>query len=385
VIVTQAVFGVYHHFELARELERRGHLERIYSTWPWLRLKREGLPHARVESFPWLHTPEMILVQRGLMPRWLGDHWGYANALAFDEWTLRRIEPCDAFIAISGAGLKTGKLVQQRGGTFICDRGSSHQRYQEQIVSEEHRRWKVDQPVSDIRDTIREEKIYAQADAITVPSGFARRSFLEMGLAPEKVHVIPYGVRLENFKKVADPPADRFEVLFVGGVALRKGIPYLLQAFERLKHPAKRLRIIGSVPDWMKPVLQRFPLENVEILGAVPQKELTAIMSGSHLLVLPSIEEGLALVQGQALACGLPVLATTNTGAEDLFTDSVEGFIVPVRDVDALVERMQLLSDNPALQQTMSEAALERVHHLGGWTQYGDNWVALLQKLTGKD
>ncbi|SFS04087.1 Glycosyltransferase Family 4 [Granulicella pectinivorans] len=384
MIVTQAVFGVYHHFELAREFERRGHLERIYSTWPWARLKREGLPQPRVESFPWIHTPEMILGQRNLMPRWLGDHLGYANALLFDEWTLRRIPPCDAFIGISGAGLKTGQLVQSRGGKFVCDRGSSHQRYQEEIVADEQRRWNVDRPVSDIRDTIREEKIYAAADAITVPSTFAARSFIEMGVAAEKIHTIPYGVRLENFKKVADPPADRFEVLFVGGVALRKGIPYLLQSFAKLKHPGKRLRIIGSVPDWMRPVIARFPQDHVEILGAVPQSELTAIMSSSHVLVLPSIEEGLALVQGQALACGLPVLASTNTGAEDLFTDSVEGYIVPVRDVDALASRMQQLADDPALQQRMSAAALERVQHLGGWTQYGDRWVDLLQNLTGK-
>ena len=384
MIVTQAVFGVFHHFELARELERRGYLERIYSTWPWARLKREDLPHARVESFPWIHTPEMILSQRKLMPRWLGDHLGYANAMLFDEWTLRRIPSCDAFIAISGAGLKTGRLVQQRGGVFLCDRGSSHQRYQEQIVFDEHRRWDVDQAVSDIRDTIREEEIYEAVDAITVPSSFARRSFLEMGLPPEKVHTIPYGVRLESFAKVADPPKDRFEVLFVGGVSLRKGVPYLLQAFERLQHPAKRLRIIGAVPDFMRPVLERLPRHQVEILGAVPQTELPYILSSSHVLVLPSIEEGLALVQGQALACGCPVLASTNTGAEDLFHDGLEGFIVPIRDVDALADRMQRLAEDPALQQRMSEAALHRVQHLGGWTQYGDAWVKLLQKLTGK-
>ena len=55
--IVQAVFGVFHHFELARELDRRGHLERVYSTWPWSRLKREGLPHSKVETFPWTHMP----------------------------------------------------------------------------------------------------------------------------------------------------------------------------------------------------------------------------------------------------------------------------------------------------------------------------------------
>ncbi|WP_348266035.1 glycosyltransferase family 4 protein [Edaphobacter paludis] len=379
--IVQAVFGVFHHFELARELERRGHLEVIYSTWPWARLKREGLHHAKVKTFPWLHTSEMLLLRSGLDAYWLRDQIGYANALAFDEWTLRRIPPCDAFIAISGAGLKTGRLVQQRGGKFICDRGSSHQRYQEKLVADEYRRWGVNLPISDIRDTLREEQIYEAADAITVPSRFAARSFIESGIPAEKLRVIPYGVRLERFTRTGEPPADQFQVLFAGSVGLRKGFPYLLEAFAKLRHPAKRLRVAGTVHPDLKTVLDRLPRENVEFLGSVKQDVLAKLMSTSHVMVLPSLEEGLALVQGQALACGCPVLCSTNTGGEDLFTDSVEGFIVPIRDVSALTERMQQLADDPALQARMSEAALRRVQSIGGWGDYGNQWEAVLKDL----
>lgn len=379
--IVQAVFGVFHHFELARELERRGHLEVIYSTWPWARLKREGLDHAKVETFPWLHTSEMLVLRSRIDSRWLRDQLGYSNALAFDEWTLRRIPPCDAFIALSGAGLKTGRLVQQRGGKFICDRGSSHQRYQEQLVAEEYSRWGVDRPISDIRDTIREEKIYEMADLITVPSRFAARSFVEMGIPAEKLRVIPYGVRLERFTRTGEPPTDRFEVLFAGSVGLRKGIPYLLEAFAKLRHPNKHLRVVGALHPDLKTVLDRLPRENVEFLGSVNQETLAQFMSTSHVMVLPSLEEGLALVQGQALACGCPVICSTNTGGEDLFTDGVEGFIVPIRDPAALTERMQQLADDPALQSRMSEAALRRVQSLGGWKDYGDQWEAVLSDL----
>jgi alpha-maltose-1-phosphate synthase len=381
--IVQAVFGVFHHFELARELERRGHLEVIYSTWPWARLKREGLDHAKVKTFPWFHTSEMLLLRSQLNSRWLRDQIGYANALAFDEWTLRRIPPCDAFVAISGAGLKTGRLVQQRGGKFICDRGSSHQRYQEQLVADEYRRWGVDLPISDIRDTLREEQIYEAADAITVPSRFAARSFIESGIPAEKLRVIPYGVRLERFTRTGEPPADRFQVLFAGSVGLRKGVPYLLEAFAKLRHPAKLLRVAGAVHPDIKTVLDRLPRENVEFLGSVKQDVLAKLMSTSHVMVLPSLEEGLALVQGQALACGCPVLCSTNTGGEDLFTDGVEGFIVPIRDIAALTERMQQLADDPALQARMSEAALQRVQSLGGWGDYGNQWETVLKELVG--
>ena len=382
--IVQAVFGVFHHFELARELERRGHLSMVYSTFPWRRLKREGLPHSRVETFPWLHAPEFLLQKYRIGNRWLYDQMGYSNALLFDEWTLRRIPPCDAFIAISGAGLKTGHKVQQRGGRFICDRGSTHIRYRAELIEQEHLRWGVpENSQDDPRDLAREEAIYEAADAVTVPSSYSRQSYLDRGIPAKKIHVLPYGVLLDRFQKVADPPTDRFEVLYVGRVSLPKGFPYLLQAFDRLPVKNKHLTVIGGVQPEMDRVLEKLPRENVTFLGTMPQAQLKDHMSRSHVMVMPSLDEGMALVQGQAMACGCPVIATTNTGAADLFTDGVEGFIVPIRDPDALTVRMQQLSEDPTFQRRMSEASLARVRNLGGWQQYGDTWEKLLEKLTG--
>ncbi len=382
--ITQAVFGVFHHFALARELARRGHLETVYSTWPWARLKREGLPHSKVETFPWIHTPETVLNRAGLLPRWLSDDMGVQNALRFDDWTARRIpKDTDALIAIAGAGLKTGRLVQQRGGRFVCDRGSTHQRWQERIVSEEYRRWGVDLPVSDLRDTLREEEIYATADAITVPSTFALRSYLELGVPKEKLHVIPYGADLGAIvESETRPSTESFEVLFAGAVSLRKGVPYLLEAFARLRHPAKRLRLAGYLDADMKSVLGRMPMEGVELLGAVPKVELRELMRRSHVLVLPSIEDGFGLVMAEAMACGCPVISSTNTGGSDLYTDGKEGFIVPIRNAEAIAERLQELGDDPDLRERMRGAALERVRAIGGWSDYGDRWVELLRILT---
>jgi alpha-maltose-1-phosphate synthase len=382
--VTQAVFGIFHHFELAHQLHRRNHLQQIYSTWPWARLKREGLPHSLVSCFPYLHTPDYLLKRTRFYSPQMSSKMASWNTRAFDLWTKRVIAPCDAFIAISGAGLLTGRKVQANGGIFICDRGSTHQRYQENIIAEERDRWSLPGPLSKPHITTREEEIYDAADAITVPSTVARRSFLQMGIAPEKVHVVPYGVRLDQFTRTEAPPPDSFQVLFAGQVSLRKGVPYLLQAFARLKHPNKRLTIAGSIQDDIRGLLSMLPTENVVFTGSLPQAQLAKKMSASHLLVLPSIEEGLALVQGQAMACGCPVLATTATGAEDLFTNGEQGFIVPERDVDALVDRMQEIADDPTFQRKLSEAAMLRVKTLGGWDQYGETWDRLLHQLTRK-
>ena len=380
--IVQAVFGVFHHFELARELHRRGHLEKIYSTWPWARLKREGLPHDKVETFPWLHAPDFLLHRIGLNPRWLSDNLGYQTALTFDRWTDRRLPACDALIAISGASLKTGQHLQARGGKFICDRGSTHQRYQAEMNREEGLRWGLDTNTSDSRDTAREEQIYDVADAITVPSTYSLQSFVEMGVPASKLHRIPYGVRLESFARVADPAPDTFEVIYIGAVNIYKGFPYLLEAFAQLRHRKKRLRMVGLVADEMRPLLEKLPRENVEFLGHVPQLQLKELLSRSHVLVLPSIDDGFGMVMNQAMACGCPVIASTHTGAPDLLTEGQDGFLVPIRDSEAILNRLQQLADDPALQREMGANALAKVKTAGGWEQYGDTWERLLQRLT---
>jgi len=381
--IVQAVFGVFHHFELAHQLHRRHHLQKIYSTWPWTRLKREGLPRDLVSTFPVLHTTEYLLNRSGLVsPRRIAQLASW-NTRAFDHWTNLQIPPCDAFIAISGAGLLTARKVQAAGGKFICDRGSTHQRVQEAIVAEEHRRWNVEPPPTKPHILRREEQIYALADTITVPSTIAKRSFIASGIPEQKLHVLPYGVRLGRFFPTTPTPTDSFELLFAGTISLRKGIPYLLEAFHALRHSHKRLTVVGSIQPHMLELLTRLPTANVTFLGPIPQPALAARMSSSHVLVLPSVEEGLALVQAQAMACGCPVLATQATGAEDLFTDGVEGFIIPDRNTALLTARMQQLADDSTLRSTMSARSLERVRHLGGWDDYGDRWDRLLHHLTG--
>ena len=381
--IVQAVFGVYHHFELAHQLHRRNPLRRICSTWPWARLRREGLPRPLVRTYPLRHTMDTLLRGTPLYTSALEGRFNQWISDSFDAWLRRNIEPCDALIAISGAGLTAGPMVQSRGGKFICDRGSTHQRFQDEVMAAEYSRWRLPYAAPPVHIVRREEAIYALADAITVPSNVARRSFIQMGVPAHKLHVIPFGVRLDKFAPTQPPPTASFEVLFAGQISLRKGIPYLLQAFARLRHPSKHLTLVGSVQDDIRPLLATLPTEDVTFTGSLPQPELARIMSCSHVLALPSVEEGLALVQAQAMACGCPVIATTATGAEDLFTDGIEGFIIPGRDPAALALRLQQLTDAPALRARMSTASLACVQQIGGWDRYGDQWDTLLHSLTG--
>lgn len=379
--VIQAVSGTFHHFDLARELDSYGYLKRIYSTFPWMRLKREDVPRAKIRTFPWIHAPLMGIGRYVPVPSSLSRSLNRVNAQLFESWVASQIEECDVFVGISGIGLKPGRVAQARGGKYVCDRGSSHIRFQARILKEEHARWGLnDQPVHPTSIS-REEAEYAQADAITVPSEFARRSFIEMGIEPAKVFKIPYGVRLDRFQKTSDPPSDSFDVLFAGNVSLQKGVPYLLEGFARFKHPGKRLRIAGAVLPEMRSLLPRFSLDRVEFLGRLPQSELARRMSESHVMALPSIQDGFGMVMAQAMACGVPVIASEHTGGPDLFTDGVEGFIIPIRSPEAICDRLTQLADDSGMRQRMSEAALAHVRGLGGWSSYGSKYEKFLHGL----
>ena len=378
--VVQAVCGVFHHFNLARELHNRGYLKGIYSSFPWRRLSREKLPRNLVHTFPWVQTPHAVLGRRIRIPAGLNREIGWQVVTTLDAWVARQLPPCDVFVGISSAGLNTGRKAQSRGAKYICDRGSAHIRFQDRILKEEYARWGMPQNiVVDPRIIEREEAEYAQADAITVPSEFSGHSFIEMGVPAEKLHKIPYGVELDRFRPVAEPPKDRFEVLYVGSVSLQKGVPYLFQAFAQLRHPHKRLRIVGGLSREIDQILPRLPQDNVEFVDHVRQDRLAAFMSSSHVMVLPSIQDGFGMVLSQAMACGCPVIASTNTGGPDLVTEGLEGFVVPIRSPEAIAERLQQLADDPALRQRMSEAALLRVRTIGGWHEYGEGWAQLLR------
>jgi glycosyltransferase involved in cell wall biosynthesis len=230
----------------------------------------------------------------------------------------------------------------------------------------------------------KEESEYAAADAITVPSGFCARSFEEMGVPSAKLRKISYGVDLRRFSKQGDPGADTFEVLFVGQVSFRKGVPYLLAAFDRLKHPHKQLRIVGAMQPEVQLFLREKQWDRVEFTGPLPQEELVEIMSQSHVMVLPSIEDGLGLVLGQAMACGCPCICSTNTGGEDLFTDGKEGFVVPIRDPGAITACLEELCQDPARRDRMSESARQRVKAIGGWEDYGNEFGRLCHEITAE-
>jgi starch synthase len=133
--------------------------------------------------------------------------------------------------------------------------------------------------------------------------------------------------------------------------------------------------VVGSVAPELLPAIRTMNVERVTFVGVVSRTEVKKHLAMSHALVLPSIEEGLALVQGQALACGRPVIATPNTGSETLFTHEREGLIVKAQDSAALAAAFERLAVDPSLRRSMGAAALQRAQELGGWGSYADGML----------
>jgi len=384
--VVLSALGKFHTFDLARELQRRDALACVFSAYPAFKLRNEHLSRGSIKSFGWLHTPYMGLPRRLWLGEGINRFWEYVDRISFDAYVSRRLPPCDVFVGNSSSALWSGRAAQAKGAKYVCDRGSSHIRAQDKLLREEYRRWDQKYNGIDPRIIDREEAEYAACDCITVPYTFCLTSFVEEGVPAGKLRKIPYGVNLDRFQPTGAADPRRFDILFAGGMSFRKGVQYLLEAYASFRHPRKSLTFAGVPNRAFIEAMKRRGLwpDDVTLLGHVSQPRLKEVMSRSHVLVLASIEEGLAMVQAQALACGCPVIATKNTGASDLFDDGVEGYILPIRRSDMIAQKLQLMADDPALRVRQSDAGLQRVKRLGGWGSYGQSAFAAYAALAGR-
>jgi len=370
-------------FDLAAQMRRLGQTCEIFTGYPRWKMSPDERPSTHSRS-------SRLLCWRALSRLPFGARtasWERRTFGDFGRFIARRAArmKLDVFDALDGTGLEAGTLVRRQGGVWVCNRGSSHILSQRELVLREHEVWNVPVPRTYFDSWMVDRCLaeYANADAIAVPSRFAARTFLDRGFAPDRVFVRPYGVDLTAYRP--QPKLDaKFRVLFAGSVSLRKGIGYLFEAIRPLvERGAVELWLVGPVADEARPLMEH----NRDLYthhGAQPRSRLAWFYSQASVLVLPSIEEGLALVQAQAMACGTPVIATTNTGAEDLFTNGLEGFIVEPGRAQPLRDRIELLLDSRQQLAGMQAATLARVRNLGGWDRYGDLCLDMYRSLAGQ-
>ena len=376
--VTLSTIGRFHMFPLARELERHGVLERIYSGFPWSKLEREGVSRERVKTFPYVRP--LLMGTRALpfqVPHSALDRLHLLSVATLDRYVAQDLPDSDIFVGHEGVGLISGAAAQKRGMLYVCDRGCAHMAWREEILNEENARFGLP-PRPRPQTYGREIEEYDRADLIVLASEMAKRSFLAKGFAEEKIKVVPYGVNFERFHRVDVQKDDCFEVLFVGGLSFRKGGADLFDAFEAAQIANKRLTIIGRIDPQVESFLKdRLTAPSVRCLGHVAHDQLKEHMSRADVMAMPSIEDGFGMVVGEALACGCPVIVSSNAGAADIVREGENGFVIPIRSPDILREKFEYLAQAPDVQRSMSEAAENSIRTLGGWDEYGKKMIGI--------
>jgi glycosyltransferase involved in cell wall biosynthesis len=213
------------------------------------------------------------------------------------------------------------------------------------------------------------------ATVVSVASAFTRASLLEVGVRSPIV-VTPYGFPVGSFRPKARPPDGPFTVLAVGSHDFRKGTPYLLEAWRRAGLREARLRLIGSLRFSPSFLGGYRPFEHVAHL---PRSALEAEYQAADLVAFPTLGDGFGVVLQEAMCCGTPVVTTRCGGGPESITDGVDGWIVPERDVDALVDRFRAGARDRQALFHMGERARRRAE---SWT-WEDAGRSLAQALVG--
>ncbi len=298
----------------------------------------------------------------------------------FDFDVRAQVAGVKLFNGVMGQCRETFQFLGRQHVPLVLTALNTHIDNVAQVLGDEHRRLGIRTPSfihPAMRRRVRDE--IERATCIHAISDLSRDSFLERGVPADKVEVVLPAVDLDYFHPVKKNDGV-FRVLAVLTIDPRKGAYYLLQAFEKAAIPGSELVIIGATGDpWSKRMLAQFSsrLQNLRIQSAdVFRSPLEATYGQASVVVHPALEDGFALAVGQALACGRPVITTRQTGAAQVISDGVNGYVLEARDVDGLVDRLRLLARDSSLLGRFSAAAPQAVAHLG-YPQFAENMARL--------
>lgn len=265
---------------------------------------------------------------------------------------------------------------------FYLDRTIAHPAALTRIETELHRRYPDWCPAPVPRPdylAAAEATEHRLARRIVVGGSFARDTLVAEGIPADRIVVNPYGVDWAAFG--AAEPADESRprrFLFLGSHLARKGLPVLLDAWRALA-PTRgdsELWLAGPCGERERRLITEQP--GLRVLGQVPHADVPGLLARTDVLVLPSFIEGFGLVILEALAAGLPCIATPHTGAADLPQGGAFGRTVPVGSVEALRDALEHYVQNPP-DRAAVRAACTFLRDEFSWTAYGDRWARLLR------
>ena len=362
--------GRSHLLDTARELEKFGHEVRFYSYLPTKRALKFGLKKECNYSYFFLALPFLVLFKLTGRANWVTLLFHYS----FDYLTAWLMKPCDIFIGQSPMHVYSLKYAKKKfRACIILERGTRH--VNEQIKALASNPALNGSPPTPEFFKKRDLKGYDLADYVSVPSEIVKKSFLANNITEDKVFRNPYGVNLKEFKPTVFQPQNSYDLIMVGQWCYRKGCDLLIEVCKKENFSLLHVGAIVDIP---------FPSQDVRFthIDSVEQQELINYYSKAKVFVLPSREEGLALVQPQALVCGLPLICSQYTGGRDL-----KDFLDDPRWIIEMEEyTLEELSNSIKKGLALADKQIglrSHINDLSGlsWVSYGRRYNDFLNKI----
>ncbi|MDB5208677.1 MAG: hypothetical protein JWR72_3752 [Flavisolibacter sp.] len=379
--VTVSCGTKFHSDHVAYQLSKHNMLDLVLTSHPAkYYLNRVPLKKEKVRFLP-----PVFLVVYGLR-KVFGNSMGLTNwlnyrmPLLYDKLAARSIKKTDVLLTWAWSGLNTIRKVKETGGIAIVEECGSFSRFQNEILAEEYKALGLEFDSYTPQFIVDRQLLEAElADYLLCPSKHVAASFIKYGVPAAKCKVIPYGANIHLFQP-KEVEKEKFKILFVGTVGVRKGLIYLFRALEELHGKYDfECTIIGGLENQFKPVFEKYSHLFTHI-PHVPHTDLVNYYAQTSVFVFPSLDEGMALVQLEALACGVPVICTPNSGGDSVVEEGREGFVVPVRDSESIAAKLKILLEDSTLVKLMSENARAKALSFS-WDTYGDRLSEFIKSI----
>ncbi len=380
------VGGKFHAFNLAQQLELGNCLSQIITSYPRSSLKEYGIFKPKINS---IITKELLMKLFSKFS-FIENYFNYENFLiemfAKKAAKIINLEDLDIIIGWSSFSKETFLRSKDLNCIKILERGSSHIQFQEKVLRQEYEEINIKPKLPDKKIIERELTEYELADFISVPSEFVKKTFIEYGIDENKIIKTPYGVDLNefNFEDIKRPENDKFRIISTGTVSIRKGSHILINAFRELALNNAELIFVGPIENDFRKMLKRYDsLDNIIFIKKQKQKDLKYFYNKSDLFILNSIEDGFGMVIPQAMACGLPIICTENTGGSEMVDNEINGYILPIKDTNKLKNKISEFYYNSSKLKKFSNNALKKAQDLS-WDFYGNEIIRKYKSILNK-
>lgn len=337
-------------------------------------LKKKTYPEQKeelIEQYPWKEFWRQILVQ--VSSKYRTEKYVFEVEKAHDHYVAKRLKSLKPaiFIGYEKSSLESFKEIKRQGGITVLDLAQVHYKYLIELreTQETFQDLFEDENLFNQINKVKAAE-YEQADYILTLSEFAKSTLLKFGVDERKIKVVSLGYNPQVFKpktQYLKPKTPKLKLVYTGTFTKRKGIHLLLQTIKELNLPGLELTIIGPILDGEE-LFEQYK-EWFTYYDFLHHEEMVKHFHESDVYVFPSYLDSWAMTVIEAMACGLPVIVTENTGAKDAVVDGESGFVLKIDDKEALKEKIRFFYHQPDQIEVFGRQAVKAADNYQ-WENY---------------